>query len=320
MKKSITLIPTIFIGIALSGSAVADQYDKHGLKRLVDRVIYKDGGEYKGSIPKMQSVSKSGFKIASICKVASTTLNAIYKRDLNEVAEYYSDVFGDVYTMALDTGLSTADGADALYKDGHSAQTSKWAGQRMSLIRSTMVLMHGDLALDGPPGMPTFEKSPGNEALTTEEFTKFMVMVKGKAESTDALTTNMAAALASSPSQLNGLVEKASFVIKDKIAGLLADPAGGDSAVPKEMQTSPKSFNPQNVGDLYLALGVFALHIQNPEALTRAGITPPANVATALKAAKTQFVADNKAINAKIAGSKQGKAKWDSAPLGPAEI
>lgn len=307
---------TLFIAPGLK----AEDYAQHGLQRLVDRVIYKEDGEYKGSIPKMQSTAKSGFKIASICKIASTTLNAIYKKDLNEVAEYYSDVFGDVYTMALDTDLPAAEGANRLYQAGHSADSAKWAGQRLSLIRSTMTILHGDLALEGPVGMPAFAKNPENAGLTSEEFTTFMVMVKGKAKSTDSLTTNMAAALASSPSQLNSLVDKASFLIKDKIAGLLADPAGGDSEVPKAMQTSPDVFNPQNVGDLYLALGVMALHIQNPDALSKAGIKPTGNILTALNTAKTKFAADNKAINAAIAGSKQGKAKWDSAPLGPATI
>jgi hypothetical protein len=296
----------------------SEEYDEHGLQRLVDRVIYKEDGKYKGSIPKMQSTKESGFKIAGICKVASTTLNAIYKKDLNEVAEYYSDVFGDVYTMALDANLSAAVGADTLYKAGHSSNTSKWAGQRMSIIRSTMMLLHGDLGLIGPAGMPVFEKNPKNAGLTPEEFTRFMIDVKGKAKSSDSLTTNMAAALASAPSQLNGLIDKSSFLIKDKISGLLADPAGGNSAVPPEMLTSPDKFNPQNVGDLYLALGVMALHIQNPSALSRGGVKPPVNVLAALNLAREKFVSDNKAINTRIGSSKQGKAKWDSAPLGPA--
>lgn len=298
----------------------AGEYDGHGLQRLVDRVIYKEDGEYKGSIPKMQSVSKSGIKIAGICKVASTTLNAFYKKDLNEIAEYYSDIFGDVYTMALNTDLSVAQGADTLYKQGHSEQTAKWAGQRMSLIRSTMTLLHGDLEMSGPVGMPMFAKREGVEALTPEEFTQFMVIVKQKAESTDSLTTNMAAALASSPSQLNSLVDKASFLVKDKISGLLADPAGGDSAVPEEMKTDPKTFNPRNVGDLYLALGIHALYIQNPQALAKAGVTLPENIKSALEVAKIKYIADDKATNTAIAASKQGKAKWDSAPLGPANV
>ena len=315
---------SFLVGTALSSfglfsnNLVAGQYDEHGLLRLVNRVIYLEDGTYKGSIPKMQSTKESGFKIAGICKIASTTLKTIYKKDLNGVAEYYSDVFGDVYTMALDTDLSVATGADQLYKAGHSEQTSHWAGQRMSLIRSTVTLLHGDLELEGPVGMPRFARNPKNAGLTAEEFTKFMVDVKKKAESSGSLTTNMAAALASSPSQLNGLVDKASFLIKDKIAGLLADPKGGDSEVPPEMRTGPEIFNPQNVGDLYLALGVFALHIQNPPALDKAGIEPSGSVLTALNLGKEKFVADDKEIGAQLAASKQGPAKWDSAPLGPA--
>jgi len=324
MKKTNPSIFPILLSVGILSSMIqtrgleAGEYDQHGLQRLVDRVIYKENGEYKGSIPKMQSASKSGMKIAGVCMVVSTTMKAFYKKDLNQIAEYYSDLFGDVYTMALNTNLSVAEGADTVYKAGHSAQTAKWAGQRMSLIRSTMSLLHGDLGLPGPAGMPGFGKNPQNATLTSQEFTEFMVMVKKKAASSDSLTTNMAAALASSPSQLNGLVEKSSFVVKDKIASLLADPVGGDSTVPVEMQTSPEVFNPQNVGDLYLALGVMALHIQNPGALTKAEIVLPANVAAALGVAKAKFIEDDKAINTLIAGSTQGTAKWDSAPLGPA--
>lgn len=315
------LVGTGFAGWSIfPGQLIAGEYDEHGLLRLVDRVIYLEDGTYKGSIPEMQSTKESGLKVAGICKIASTTLKTIYKKDLNGVAEYYSDVFGDVYTMALDSDRSVAKGADTFYKAGHSAQTSQWAGQRMSLIRSTMTLLHGDLELEGPVGMPMFARNPKNAELTPDQFTRFMVEVKEKAESSSSLTTSMAAALASSPSQLNGLVEKASFLIKDKIAGLLADPKGDDSKVPPEMKTSPEIFNPQNVGDLYLALGVLALHIQNPDALKKAGISPSANVLHALNLAKEKFIADDKAIQTQIAASKQGPAKWDSAPLGPAKV
>ena len=309
-----------FLFIVLSHSGLSAEYDKHGLLRLVNRVIYKENGVYKGSIPKMQSASKSGFKIAGACKIASTTLKTFYKRDLNEIAEYYSDLFGDVYVQALDTDQDIAEGAASIYRAGHSAQTSKWAGQRMSIIRSTLALLHGDLGLEGPQGMPHFPANLKNSSLTPDEFTKFMVSVKKKAETSKTLTTNMAAALASSPSQLNGLVEKSSFVVKDKISGLLADPAGGDSEVPVEMQTSPDVFNPQNVGDLFLALGIVSLHIQNPEALASAGIKPPTNVQKSLDLAKAKFITDDKATGVTISKSKQGKAKWDSAPLGPARI
>lgn len=303
--------------VILISSLKGESYENHGIQRLIDRVIYKEDGEYKGSIPRMQSMSESGFKVAGICKLASTTTSAIYKRDLNGVAEYYSDLFGGVYSMALNNDLSVAAGAKGLYEKGHADQTSKWAGQRMSIIRSTMSLIHGDLGMEGPEGMPDFEVNPENAALTREEFVNFMIDVKEKAESSDSLTTNMAAALASSPSQLNGLVDKASFLIKDKIAGLLADPAGNDSEVPVEMRTADDVFNPQNVGDLFHALGVHALHIQNPDALARAGVRPSANVLAALNRAKAQFSSDDRAINAAIAGATQGTPKWDSAPLGP---
>ena len=308
--------------VCLGGSAHAEvgNYDRHGLKRLVDRVIYKQDGEYKGSIPKMQSSKESGFKTASICKIASTTLKAFYKRDLNQVAEYYSDLFGDIYVMALDPELTVAEGSLTLFEEGHSERTSQWAAQRMSIIRSVMTLLHGDLELDGPEGMPAFERNPKNAALTTEEFTQFMVELKKKAGSSKSLTTVMAAALASSPSQLNGLVERSSFLIKDKISGLLADPAGGDSEVPMEMRTSPNVFNPRNVGDLYLALGLFALHFQNADALSEAGIVPPKNMATALDDAKEKFIDDDRASKAKLAEGKQGIAKWNAAPLGPAKL
>ncbi len=316
----LAIVALLLAGIA-SGEETEDRYSQHGLKRLVDRVIYEEDGEYKGSIPKMQSRAKSGFKIAAICGVASKTLKAIYKKDLNGVAEYYSNLFGEVYTMALDSELSAADGAQKIYQAGHSDNTAKWAGQRLSIIRSTMRLLHSDLAQPAPAGMPELDNLLGDPlSLTGDSFATFMVDVKKKAGSSDALTTNMAAALASSPAKLNGLVDKCSFLIKTKIAGLLADPAGGDSEVPVAMRTSPDKFNAQNVGDLYLALGVIALHIQNPDALSRAGVTLPADVLAACNQAKAQFTADNKAINQVLSSSKQGKAIWESAPLGPAEI
>ena len=64
----------------------------------------------------------------------------------------------------------------------------------------------------------------------------------------------------------------------------------------------------------------WTLHIQNPGALSKSGVKPPENVLTALNIAKKEFIADDKAINTEIAASKQGKAKWDSAPLGPAKV
>lgn len=314
------LVVLLAIVVGNAQQPQTSNYEKHGLKRLVDRVIYKENGEYKGSIPNMQSVSESGFKTASICKVASSTLNAFYKRDLNEVAEYYSNLFAEIYIMSLDTRISVADAAAKLYRDGHSEKTVRWAGQRMSLIRSTMVLLHGDLNMLGPEGMPRFARNPANAKLSGAEFAGFMVDVKAKAQSSKSLTTQMAAALASSPSQLNGLVEKSSFLIKDKIAGLLADPAGGDAAVPEEMRTHANYFNPQNVGDLYLALGVMALHIQNPQPLVSAGVKPSPNVLNAMNFAKTSFLADDEAAIARIGQTQAGTAKWESAPLGPAKV
>ena len=212
----------LFAGIIAVGTtfATAENFDSHGLKRLIDRVIYIENGEYLGSIPKMQSMSKSGIKVAGAAKVASTTLNAIYGKDLNETASYYSQLFGDVYVMAVQTQIPVDGAAAHLFKQGHSLKTSKWAAQRMSLIRSTMRLLHGDLGLQGPAGMPAFPVSAINQRLNANEFSTFMVGVKAKAESSKSLTTQMAAALASSPSQLNGLVEKSSFLIKDKIASL----------------------------------------------------------------------------------------------------
>lgn len=311
----------LIAGIIAAGTAFssAGEYESHGLKRLVDRLIYIENNEYQGSIPKMQSVSKSGFKVASLCKVGSSSINAIYGKDLNESAIYYSTLFSEVYVMALQPSIPVDGAAAHLYKNGHSLKTSNWAAQRMSLVRSTMTLLHGDLGFVGPAGMPAFTPNLANQNLTAAEFSTFMIGVKAKAESSKSLTTQMAAALASTPSQLNTLVDKSSFIIKDKIAGLLADPTNADS-VPMQMRTNDKLFNPQNVGDLYLALGVMALHIQNPSAISDAGIKPPQTVLTALNNARDHFIVNDTQSRSALAKVKQGKPIWNNAPLGPAKL
>jgi len=323
IKNPFVMPLTVAAGILLlliASQLRAGEYDTHGLPRLINRVIYEEGGVYKGSIPKMQSTSESGLKIAGVCKIASTTLKAIYGKDLNDTALYYSGLFGEVYAMALNPSMTPAQGAAALFAKGHSRQTAQWAGQRMSLIRSTLQLIHGDLKLPSPAGMPAFAANADNQDLTPAEFQAFMVLVKEQADKTEALTTNQAAALASSPAKLNGLVERCSFLIKSKIAGLLADPSGNNSEVPAEMKTQPGIFNPLNVGDLFLALGVHALYIQNPQALAKAGIVPQGAVEAALNGAQAKFVADSAAIDQSLDAASQGPALWDSAPLGPAAV